>query len=166
MLTHQRSSERLRQTVDDLHDTVQDIRATIFALRTTQATNDFRERVLDLVSGLTDQSGILTTVRLTGPLSIVDSDLAEQAEAVISEAVSNSVRHSGASSITVQIAVADEFVIDVTDDGVGIPSRCSAPQRLGQHGRAGASHGRQLSRSAELKAVVRASTGPRRWCRA
>lgn len=112
--------ERLRQTVDDLHDTVQDIRATIFALRTTQATNDFRERVLDLVSSLTDQSGILTTVRLTGPLSIVDIDLAEQAEAVISEAVSNSVRHSGASSMTVQIAVADEFVIDVTDDGVGI----------------------------------------------
>ena len=101
---------------------MQDIRATIFALRTTQATNEFRERVLDLVSGLTDQSGILTTVRLTGPLSIVDIDLAEQADAVISEAVSNSVRHSGASNITVQIAVADEFVIDVTDDGVGIPA--------------------------------------------
>ena len=75
-----------------------------------------------MVSGLTDQSGILTTVRLTGPLSIVDSDLAEHAEAVISEAVSNSMRHSRASNITVQIAVADEFVIDVTDDGVGIPS--------------------------------------------
>jgi signal transduction histidine kinase len=113
-------ASRLRQTVDDLHDTVQDIRATIFALRPTQATNDFRERVHDIVSGLTDQSGILTTVRLTGPLSIVDSDLAEQAEAVISEAVSNCVRHSGAGSITVQIAVADEFVIDIADDGVGI----------------------------------------------
>jgi signal transduction histidine kinase len=115
-------AERLRQTVDDLHDTVQDIRATIFTLRTTQATNDFREGVLDLVSALTDQSGILTTVRLTGPLSIVDSDLAEQAEAVISEAVSNCVRHSGARSLTVQIAVADEFVIDIADDGAGIPA--------------------------------------------
>ncbi len=114
--------ERLRQTVDDLHDTVQDIRATIFALRSTQSTNDFRERVLDLVSRLTDQSGILTTVRLTGPLSIIDSDLGEHGEAVISEAVSNSVRHSGAGNITIQIAVADEFVIDVADDGVGIPA--------------------------------------------
>ena len=113
---------RLSQTVNDLHDTIQDIRATIFALRTTQATNDFRERVLDVVSALTDRSGILTTVRLTGPLSIVDSDLAEQAEAVVSEAVSNSVRHSGAGSLTVQIAVADEFVIDIADDGVGIPT--------------------------------------------
>lgn len=113
---------RLRQTVDDLHDTIQDIRATIFGLRTTQATNDFRQRVLDLVSRLTDQSGILTTVRLTGPLSILDSDLAEQAEAVISEAVSNSVRHSGAGTLTVQIAVADELVIDIADDGVGIPT--------------------------------------------
>jgi signal transduction histidine kinase len=75
-----------------------------------------------VVSALTDRSGILTTVRLTGPLSIVDSDLAEQAEAVVSEAVSNSVRHSGAGSLTVQIAVADEFVIDIADDGVGIPT--------------------------------------------
>lgn len=114
--------ERLQRTVDLLHDTIQDIRATIFALQTTRDRNNFHQQILDAVGALTDGCEIATTVKMTGPLSVVDSDLAGQAEAVITEAVSNCVRHSGARRLTVQIAVADEFVVEVIDDGAGIPA--------------------------------------------
>jgi signal transduction histidine kinase len=48
--------------------------------------------------------------------------LAQHAEAVVAEAVSNAVRHSGATRLTIEIAVADELSIDVRDNGHGIPS--------------------------------------------
>ena len=48
--------------------------------------------------------------------------MAEHAEAVITEAISNAVRHSGGTGLTVKVAVADELAIDITDNGNGIPA--------------------------------------------
>ncbi|HYS38202.1 MAG TPA: ATP-binding protein, partial [Pseudonocardiaceae bacterium] len=42
-------------------------------------------------------------------------------EAVVREAVSNAVRHGGPTELVVTVSVNDELVIDVTDNGVGIP---------------------------------------------
>ena len=47
--------------------------------------------------------------------------LAQHAQAVVREAVSNAVRHSGAREVTVTVSVGDELAIDVVDDGVGMP---------------------------------------------
>ena len=66
-------------------------------------------------------SGLHTTVRIVGPLSVVEPWLADQAEAVLSEAVSNAVRHSGGTALTVQIKVEDDLSIEVTDNGHGLP---------------------------------------------
>ncbi|WP_372489450.1 ATP-binding protein [Candidatus Mycolicibacterium alkanivorans] len=38
------------------------------------------------------------------------------------EAISNAVWHSGATSLTIEISVADHFVVDVIDNGRGIPA--------------------------------------------
>ena len=62
-----------------------------------------------------------TTVQFVGPLSVVEPALADHAEAVVSEAVSNAVRHSGGTALTVQIKVEDELSIEVSDNGCGIP---------------------------------------------
>jgi signal transduction histidine kinase len=51
----------------------------------------------------------------------VDVELADHAEAVIAEAISNAVRHSGASRLTIDMSAADQLVIDITDNGRGIP---------------------------------------------
>ena len=48
-------------------------------------------------------------------------ELADHAEAVITEAVSNAVRHAGASHLIVRICADDRLVIEVIDDGCGIP---------------------------------------------
>nr|WP_225858441.1 ATP-binding protein [Rhodococcus wratislaviensis] len=58
---------------------------------------------------------------MSGPLSVIDSLLAENAEAVLREALSNVVRHAAADTVTVKVSVYDDLVIEVADNGVGIP---------------------------------------------
>jgi signal transduction histidine kinase len=114
---------RLNRTVDDLQATIDDIRKTIFQLQSAPGPDDqFRRRIQDAVASLTEDRGIATTVHLSGPMSTVGADIAEHAEAVTLEAVSNAVRHSGATSLTVDVTVADQFTIEITDNGCGIPA--------------------------------------------
>lgn len=61
-----------------------------------------------------------TTVQFVGPLSIVDAPLADHAEAVVREAVSNAVRHASATTTQHQRHVEDELSIEVIDNGRGI----------------------------------------------
>jgi signal transduction histidine kinase len=58
---------------------------------------------------------------MSGPLDVVLAGLAEDAQAVLREAVSNSVRHARATELTVTVSVEDNLTIDVTDNGIGIP---------------------------------------------
>ena len=55
-------------------------------------------------------------------MSVIDATLAEHAQAVVTEAVSNTVRHSRATALTIAVSVADELVIDIIDNGRGIPA--------------------------------------------
>ncbi|WP_293237318.1 GAF domain-containing protein [Mycolicibacterium sp.] len=116
-------AERLNRTLDDLQATIEDIRTTIFGLQHSPVHGrGFRQRVQQLLADLTDDVGVQTSLHLSGPLSAIDGCLAEHAEAALTELVSNAVRHSGARRITVDVAVDDELVIHVSDDGHGIPT--------------------------------------------
>lgn len=113
---------RLARTVDELQSTIETIRSTIFELQSPAAKNaDLRVRLQALVSELTGDSGITTSVRVTGPLGVVALQVSEHAEAVASEAISNAVRHAHASHIDVRVTVDDDFTLEVADDGAGIP---------------------------------------------
>jgi signal transduction histidine kinase len=59
-------------------------------------------------------------VQYSGPLSVIDATLANHAEAVVREAVSNAVRHARATNLSVKVSVHDDLSIEVVDDGVGI----------------------------------------------
>lgn len=116
-------AERLNRTLDDLQTIIEEIRTTIFQLKSPSGTSgDFRQRIQRVVADLTGNRNVVTTVRMHGPTTAVGGELAEHAEAVTTEAVSNALRHSGASRLTVEVSVADMFVLDVTDDGRGIPA--------------------------------------------
>jgi signal transduction histidine kinase len=123
-IARSRSSEitdRLNRTVTDLQTTIEDIRTTIFELHSTGRQRiSFRQRIQAAVADLTENGAVVTTLRMSGPMSVIGDDLAGHAESVILEAVSNAVRHSGATQLTVEVAVADELDIMVTDDGCGI----------------------------------------------
>lgn len=115
-------TDRLTKTVDDLQGTIDDIRATIFKLQNPAAeSGDLRQRIQNRVAELTEDRDIATTLDISGDLSAVPGVLADHAEAVITEAVSNAVRHAGASHLTVCIRADDQLTVEVIDDGCGIP---------------------------------------------
>ncbi len=125
-------ADRLNRTLDDLQTIIEEIRTTIFQLKSPPGKNaDFRYRIQHVVADLTESRDVVTTVRMHGPMTAVGGELADHAEAVTTEAVSNALRHSGASRLTVEISVADMFVLDIVDNGSGIPADNTRRSGLG-----------------------------------
>ena len=123
-------ADRLNRTLDDLQTIIEEIRTTIFQLKSPLGNDGgFRNRIQRVVADLTENRDIVTTVRMHGPMTAVGGELAEHAEAVTAEAVSNAVRHSGASRLTVEVNVADMLTVDIIDNGCGMP--VDNPRRSG-----------------------------------
>ncbi|MEM6108698.1 GAF domain-containing sensor histidine kinase [Mycobacterium sp. 050272] len=123
-------AERLNRTLDDLQTIIEEIRTTIFQLKSPSGNGGgFRNRIQRAVADLTEGRDIVTTVRMRGPMTAVGGELADHAEAVTSEAVSNAVRHSGASRLTVEVNVGDMLTVDIVDNGCGLP--VDNPRRSG-----------------------------------
>jgi signal transduction histidine kinase len=127
------AARRVRSAVEQLDETVRDIRTTIFDLHTSDNTRDghsLRRRLLDIV---TETAGVdlRPTVRMSGAVdNLVTGDLAADVEAVVREGISNAVRHASAGAVTVTLDVADDVVVEVVDNGTGLDAE--AP-RSGLH---------------------------------
>ncbi|CAJ1496786.1 GAF domain-containing sensor histidine kinase [[Mycobacterium] burgundiense] len=114
------TSARISGALDDLQQVVQEIRTAIFDLHGGSVTR-LRQRLEQAVAQMTTDSPVRATLHISGPLSVIEAGLADHAEAVVREAVSNTVRHAGASAVTVTIEVADNLTVTVTDNGGGFP---------------------------------------------
>jgi signal transduction histidine kinase len=128
-------SERIADHIDQLHEVIQDIRTAIFDLQVSEVgAGQVRSRLQQVISELTDDAPLRTTVRMSGPLDTLPTGVAEHVEAVVSEAISNAVRHADAHELMVTISVDDQVVVEVCDDGVGIPDTVarSGLHNLGQ----------------------------------
>ncbi|RBO93658.1 sensor histidine kinase [Nocardia puris] len=119
-----RTRARLGDAIDDIQSIVQDIRHSIFDLHSSPGadTPKLRKRLHEVATSMTADTGLRTTVRLTGPMSVLPPHLVEHVEAVLREALSNVVRHADASSVAVTLTVRDDVTVEVTDDGIGIPA--------------------------------------------
>ncbi len=116
------SASRIQVAVDDMDETIRQIRSTIFALQSPRvAGRSLRDEILALVTDAAASLGFEPGVRVS---DLVDGNVPDavgiQLLAVLREALSNVVRHAGASqvNVTVDITVAD-LVTTVVDDGVG-----------------------------------------------
>ncbi|WP_343708582.1 GAF domain-containing sensor histidine kinase [Mycobacterium sp.] len=113
--------QRISEAVDDLQAVIQEIRTAIFDLHgASSGITRLRQRIDDAVAQFAS-SGLRITVQFVGPLSVVDGTLADHAEAVVREAVSNAVRHAHATTLSVRLAVEDDVCIEVIDNGCGMP---------------------------------------------
>lgn len=113
--------QRLSGCVDDLQQVIQEIRTAIFDLHTpASGATRLRQRIDEAVAQFSGPD-LRTTTQFVGPLSVVDAGLADHAEAVVREAVSNAVRHARASAVSLSVSVADDLIIEVVDDGCGVP---------------------------------------------
>jgi signal transduction histidine kinase len=110
--------QRLTEAVDELQAVISDIRTAVFDLHGGTTTR-LRQRLDDVLAQF-GSANLRTTAHYSGPLSVVSSTLADHAEAVVREAVSNAVRHGHATAVTVRISVNDDFCIEVVDNGCGI----------------------------------------------
>ncbi|MTE14325.1 sensor histidine kinase [Nocardia aurantiaca] len=119
--------ERISDVINELQDVVQEIRTSIFDLHGGAASSTrLRQRIEDVIRKHTVDTGLRTSLRISGPLSVVAAELADHAEAVVREAVSNAVRHAGADTLSVSLDVSDDLTVLITDDGCGIPENITA----------------------------------------
>lgn len=133
---------RARDLRDRLRRTVGDVRSVVHGLRPP---------VLDQL-GLPGALRELTAGYETPECSAVVDDLGELPAAVevagyaiAAEAVANAVRHSAAARLTVRARVDQEvLVLEVSDDGCGVPSRPSAGVGLRSMGERAAEVGGRL----------------------
>lgn len=112
--------ESIYSSIDDLQEIIQEIRSAIFDLHAGPSRATGLRHRLDKVIDQLAIPALHTTVQYTGPLSVVDTVLANHAEAVLREAVSNAVRHANATSLAITVSVEDDVRVEVVDDGVGI----------------------------------------------
>ena len=110
------------RAVDELDRTVREIRTAVFDLHTADhGTGGLRRQLLDTVGDVTAESAVTTSVHTTGPVdTLVPAAVATHLLAVVREAATNTVRHSGAGALTVTVSVDRELTAEVVDDGRGV----------------------------------------------
>ena len=114
---------RIEQAVQDLDTTVREIRTAIFDLHTVgeDERGSLRRQLLDTAADAAAGSGVTPSVRMAGPVdTVVPAEVGAHAVAVVREAVSNAIRHGGATVVTLTVEADDELLVEVRDDGVGI----------------------------------------------
>jgi len=115
-------TSRLTQHIDQLQDVIEEIRSAIFALHAQRgAGRGLRARLQNAIADTTADSAIRTTVRLSGAFDRVPAGLAEHAEAVVREAVTNVLRHARAAELAVTVSLDGDLVVEVSDTGIGMP---------------------------------------------
>lgn len=116
-------ARHLSDLVHEIDGAITQIRQSIFALnqdgRHTGSTP--RARLTEIVERVGGSLARRPTIVFAGPVDLVTSDdLVHDVEAVVSEALTNAVRHSRAQSIDVEVAIVDHNItVSVVDDGVG-----------------------------------------------
>lgn len=119
------ASARIERAVDELDVTVRQIRTAIFGLgATTPGGTGLRERVLAVATDAARPLGFPPAVTFEGIIdATVDEQLAREVLAALRESLTNVARHAHASSASVVLQVRDgELLLQVSDDGVGLPS--------------------------------------------
>ncbi|WP_288049885.1 GAF domain-containing protein [Nocardia sp.] len=113
---------RLTETIEDIQTIVQDIRHSIFDLHSNNAadSSNYRKHLHGIIIDATADSGLRTTIRLAGPVTVLAPPLSDDVEAVLREAVCNVVRHADATTLAVELRIRDEVTIEITDNGKGI----------------------------------------------
>ncbi|WP_327093159.1 GAF domain-containing protein [Nonomuraea sp. NBC_01738] len=118
------AGSRVQHAIDELDETIRQIRSTIFALQTPHSAGSpsLRARIVELVEGARGHLGYMPGLSMEGPLdNQVPDTVAEHLLAVLREALSNVVRHAKASRADVRAEVADGMLsLVVSDNGVGV----------------------------------------------
>jgi signal transduction histidine kinase len=128
MITRPEVADRVSRAVDDMDQTIREIRGAIFALQARDDAgirSDPRADIVRLVEEMTAVLGFAPSLRLgAGLRTLNNEELTEQALIVLREALSNVARHADASRADVTVDIDHDGILSVivTDNGTGLPS--------------------------------------------
>ncbi len=120
-------SRRLADTMDQLDQTIAEVRATVRTLRSADPDEpphapDLEDSMRSEVRIAGDLLGRPPVLDIEGDLADVPVAVADHARAALREALSNVLRHSGARTVLVRVRRSEKGLrLQVVDDGCGIP---------------------------------------------
>jgi signal transduction histidine kinase len=114
--------EKLSNTVDELDQTIKQIRQSIYALTSVTDNISLRRRVMNELESFSGLLHSTPSISFDGPVdSLVTERQADQVVATLRELLANVAKHAEAQHINVVVKVAEgHLIIEVKDDGVGI----------------------------------------------
>lgn len=126
-------AERIQQAVDDLDDTIRDIRGAIFALQAHErGEHSLRVAIYALAAEATSGLGFEPRVHLDGPIdSAVADSVGDELLKTLREALSNIARHAGATVVDVRVRAGADLSLLVTDNGRGLQDERQRGNGLG-----------------------------------
>lgn len=116
-----RAADRVEAAVASLDEVILQVRQSVYTLHAPvpePAPGSLQDRVLAAVTRQAAALGITPTVTMSGPAGWgVGADLAEDVLAVVSEGISNAVKHAPAGPIVLAVTVAQDVTVTVTNTG-------------------------------------------------
>lgn len=122
-VTEKEAAQRIRTVTAELDGTIRDLRSTIYSLQATSSQSELlSDLVLRAVRNASNPLPFAPRLNLSGPIDSGISDvIAKHLLAVLSEGLSNAVRHADAGTIGVSVDVsAVNLTLIIEDDGVGM----------------------------------------------
>ncbi|HET7140753.1 MAG TPA: GAF domain-containing sensor histidine kinase [Arthrobacter sp.] len=112
---------RIDAVTSELDETIRDLRNTIYSLRSSGEQELLSSRILQAVRNATKSLQFAPRLTLNGAVdSVLDAGTVTNVLAVISEGLSNAVRHAEAQAIGVSVSVSDgTLALVIRDDGKG-----------------------------------------------
>ncbi len=115
--------ERLGRSIDDIDDTISEIRAVIFELQPPTPSGSLRRQLLTAVRETRSMLGFEPHAVLSGPLdSVVGPSLAAELLAVVDAGLANVAAYAKPTAVEVRVTAdpAGLLSLELDDDGMGI----------------------------------------------
>jgi signal transduction histidine kinase len=138
-------AQRLERVVDDLDETIKDVRRTIYQLHATPGTGGLRSELDDVLEHAEDALGFTPSLRTEGPLSAVPDEVGADLVAVLRESLTNAAKHADATSVQVEVRVGSALEASITDNGNGMPASLSRRSGLANLQARAEAHGGSLT---------------------
>ncbi len=124
---------RIQSAINDLDETVKQIRSAIFELQTNRLLGrGLRDEVLALLSEASRPLGFEPHIVFDGPVDVgIDDRVGQHLLATLREALANAARHAHASRVQIEITVNSDVLLRVVDDGIGTGGRSPSGRGLG-----------------------------------
>jgi signal transduction histidine kinase len=122
-------ADRIANTINELDDTIRELRAAIFRLGQQGERRTVSAQITELTHERARHLGFEPVLRLVGEIDDLPDFIADQLVATVTEGLSNVVRHANATAVSVLIErSSDRLALTIADNGVGLPNE---PKRSG-----------------------------------